>query len=156
MTGVWAFLHLLGLTLWLGGAFASMAAGIAAKKRGEPRSGLAAVARTQGALHTLLIGPGAFLTVLSGLILTIRLYGAMRDGAPSLWLVVMQITGVLAGLLALFVAVPTASRVARIDPEGPHGAAFDVLRSRQAVVGSIGGVLGLLALLSAALLKYPG
>lgn len=157
MTALWVFLHLAGFVLWLGGAFASMAAGIAAKKRTEDRRALGAVARTQGTLHTALIGPGAFLTVFSGLMLTIRLYGSMRNvAAPSHWLLVMQITGILAGLLALFVAVPTAARIARLDPEGKHAAAFDALRSRQAAVGSIGGVLGLLALLAGALHKYPG
>lgn len=154
MIGLWAFLHLLGMVLWLGGAAASMAAGLAAKKA-EMRIGIGAVARLQAAMHVRLIGPGAFLTVISGLMLTIRIYGATRDGAPGLALVVMQLTGVLAGILVLFVAVPTASRLARIDPEGPHARAFEALRSRQAIVGSIGGVLGLIALFTGALVKYP-
>lgn len=154
MIGLWVFLHLLGMVLWLGGAFASMTAGLVAK-RAELRVGAGAVARLQAALHVRLIGPGAFLTVLTGLMLTIRLYGATRDGAPSLWLVVMQLTGVLAAILVLFVAVPTAARLSRVDPEGPHAAAFEALRSRQAIVGSIGGVLGLVALVSGALVKYP-
>jgi len=62
--GLWAFLHLLGMVLWLGGAAASMAAGLAAKKA-EMRIGIGAVARLQAAMHVRLIGPGAFLTVIS-------------------------------------------------------------------------------------------
>lgn len=154
MIGLWVFLHLLGMVLWLGGAFASMAAGFSAT-RSDRAVGAGAVARLQAALHVRLIGPGAFLTVLSGLVLTIRIYGATRDGAPGLALVVMQLTGVLAAILVLFVAVPAASRLARIEPDGPHAGAFEALRARQAIVGSIGGVLGLLALLSGALVKYP-
>lgn len=154
MIGAWAFLHLLGMVLWLGGAFAGMAAGLGA--RGASRAQQGSTARVQGLLQVRLVGPGAFLTVVSGLVLTIRLYGAMRDGAPGLALVIMQVAGLIAAILALFIGVPTASRLARLDPEGPHAAAFDALRARQTVVSSIAGTLGLIALLAAALLKYPG
>lgn len=155
MIGVWAFLHLLGMVLWLGGAFAAMAVGLGTRG-GTTRAQLGATARMQALLQVRLVGPGAFLTVVSGLVLTIRLYGAMRDGAPGLSLVVMQLAGLIAAILALFIGVPTASRLARLDPEGPHAAAFDALRSRQTVISSIAGTLGLIALLAAALLKYPG
>ena len=151
MNRLWFFLHLLGFTMWIGGALGSMFAGISA--RGEERSALGVVVRTQAALHRLLILPGAMLTVLSGLVLTFRVTGAYA-GANT-WLMVMQGTGLIAAVIVLLIGVPTVSRLARIDPAGPHAAAFDDLRSRHAVISSLAGVLALLALLAGAMLRYP-
>jgi len=137
------FLHLLGFVLWMGGGIASMFAGIAAKS--EDRAGLGAVARAQSAVQRIVIGPGALLTVLSGLMLTFA-RGGMAGG--SVWLMVMQGAGLVGALLTLFVAVPTASRLARLDPTGSEAAYFDELRNRQKVVGMVWGVLALLALVA--------
>ena len=143
MSRLWLFLHLLGFVLWMGGGIASMFAGIAAKS--EDRAGLGAVARAQSAVQRIVIGPGALLTVLSGLMLTFAL-GGMAGG--SVWLMVMQGAGLVGALLTLFVAVPTASRLARLDPTGPEAAYCDELRDRQKVVGMVWGVLALLALVA--------
>lgn len=124
-----------------------MFAGIAAKS--EDRAGLGAVVRAQSAIQRILVGPGALLTVLSGLILTFGLAGMT---GMSVWLMVMQGTGLVAALLALFIGVPTASRLARLDPTGPDGAYFDELRNRQKVVGMVWGLLALLALLGGAMI----
>lgn len=151
MNRTWYFLHLLGFTMWIGGALASMFAAIGA--RGEERSALGAVARAQGAIHRMVIMPGAALTVLSGLILTFRVTGAYA-GANT-WLMVMQGVGILAALVVLLVGVPTMARLARIDPTGPHSAAFDDLRSRHRIISSVSGALALIALLAGAMLRYP-
>ena len=147
---LWLFLHLLGFTMWLGASIGSMFAGMAAKV--ETRQGLAAVVRAQAAMQRLIIGPGALITVLSGLMLTLNASGRFGDpqGAGP-WLLVMQVAGLAAGLLTLFVIVPTGARLARLDPE-VHAAAFDHLRRRVRLVASISGVLGLLALVAGALL----
>jgi len=145
---LWLFLHLLGFVLWMGGGIASMFAGIAAKS--EDRAGLGAVARAQSAVQRIVIGPGALLTVLSGLMLTFAMTGM---AGVSVWLMVMQGTGLVAALLTLFVAVPTASRLARLDPTGPDGAYFDELRNRQKVVGMVWGVLALVALVGGAMVR---
>jgi hypothetical protein len=153
LTGVWLFAHLLGFVIWLGGAVASMVAGILGK--GEPRTQLAVVARTQAGLHRVLIGPGALLTVVSGLMLTLRVYGALNNsGTPSGWLAVMQIAGIIAALVVLFVGVPLAARIGRLDPTGAQAALFDELRARQVIVASTAGTLGLIALLGGALLRH--
>jgi hypothetical protein len=147
---LWLLLHFLGFTMWLGASIAVMCASIAAKV--ESRQGLAAVVRAQAAVQRLIIGPGALLTVLSGLMLTLN--ASSRFGDPLTvgpWLMVMQVAGVAAGLLTLFVVIPTGARVARLDPE-VHAAAFDHLRKRLRVVASISGVLGLLALVAGAFL----
>jgi len=140
---LWLFLHLLGFVMWMGGGIATMFAGIAAKS--EDRAGLGAVARAQAAVQRIVIGPGALLTVLSGLMLTFA-RGGMAGG--SVWLMVMQGAGLVGALLTLFVAVPTASRLARLDPTGSEAAYFDELRNRQKVVGMVWGVLALLALVA--------
>jgi hypothetical protein len=145
---LWLFLHLLGFVMWMGGGIAAMFAGIAAKS--EDRAGLGAVARAQSAVQRIVIGPGALLTVLSGLMLTFAL---ARMASSSVWLMVMQGAGLVGALLTLFVAVPTASRLARLDPTGPDGAYFDELRNRQKVVGMVWGVLALVALVGGAMVR---
>jgi hypothetical protein len=145
---LWLFLHLLGFVMWMGGGLASMVAGIAAKPEG--RGGLGAVVRAQSAIQRSIIAPGALLTVLSGLMLTFALAG-MAGG--STWLMVMQGAGLVAALITLFVALPTATRLSRLDPTGDRAAYFDELRNRQKVVGMIWGVLVLLALVGGALYR---
>jgi hypothetical protein len=150
MVRLWLFLHLLGFTMWLGGSIGAMFAAIAAKV--ETRQGLGAVVRAQASVQRLIIGPGALITVLSGLMLTLNVnsrFGEPETAGP--WLMVMQVTGLIAGLLTLFVIVPTGARLARMDPE-THAAAFDRLRKRVRVVAMASGTLGLIALLAGALL----
>jgi hypothetical protein len=149
---LWLFLHLLGFTMWLGGAIAAMIMGIAAKR--EDRPGLGAVVRAQAALTKVAIGPGALLAVLSGLILTFSLSGT-AGGYPgfSIWLVIMQGAGILAALLTLLISLPTAAKLSRLDPVGESGGYFDELRQRQRIVGSISGTLGLVALFAGAMLS---
>jgi hypothetical protein len=149
---LWLFLHLLGFTLWLGGAIASMVMGIAAKR--EDRHGLGAVVRSQSTLMKTAIGPGALITVLSGLILSFSLSGADAEYAGfSPWLVTMQASGVLAALLTLLIALPTAAKLSRIDPVGEAAGYFDELRQRQRIVASISGTLGLVALFAGSMLS---
>jgi uncharacterized membrane protein len=150
MIAIWLFLHLLGVTMWLGGGFASMLIGLAS--RSEERSALGTVARVQWRVSRLLVLPGALLTVFTGLLLTFRLMHSSAMGNP--WMVLMQVIGIVGALLALFVSVPTAARVARIDPLGQHAAYFDRLRTRLKIVGSISGTMGLIAMLAAAVYRY--
>jgi uncharacterized membrane protein len=146
----WLFLHLLGFTMWLGGAIGSMIIGIAAKR--EDRSCLGAVVRSQSTLTKVAIAPGALLTVLSGIILTFQVSGG--DFARfSLWLVVMQGAGVIAALLTLLITLPTATRLGRLDPMGEAARYFDELRQRQRIVASIAGTFGLVALLAGAMVR---
>jgi len=147
---IWLFLHLLGFTLWLGGAIASMIIGIAAKR--EDRSGLGAVVRSQGTLTKIAIAPGALVTVLSGLILTFQIGGGDMAGF-SFWLVTMQSAGLIAALLTLLISLPTATRLGRLDPTGEGARYFDELRARQRIVASISGTFGLLALLAGAMVR---
>jgi len=147
---LWLFLHLLGFTLWLGGAIAAMITGIAAKR--EDRHGLGAVVRAQASLMKVAIAPGAILAVLSGLILTFQLTGGDLPGF-SIWLVIMQGTGIVAALLTLLISLPTATKLSRLDPLGEAASYFDELRQRQRIVASISGTFGLIALFAGAMLS---
>ncbi len=149
MTRAWLFLHLLGFTLWLGGAIAAMIIGVAAKR--EDRHGLGAVVRAQATLMRVAIAPGSLLAVLSGVILTFRITGDELPGF-SIWLMLMQSAGLVAALLTLLIALPTAAKLSRLEPTGETGRYFDELRQRQRIVGSISGTLGLLALFAGAML----
>jgi hypothetical protein len=149
---VWLFLHLLGFTMWLGGAIAAMAMGIAAKR--EDRHGLGAVVRAQASLMKSIIAPGALLAVLSGLILTFQVTAGTGELVGfNIWLVIMQGAGLVAALLTLLIALPTATKLGRIDPTGERAAYFYELRQRQRMVGSIAGTLGLVALFAGAMLS---
>ena len=149
MTRAWLFLHLLGFTMWLGGAIAVMIIGIAAKR--EDRHGIGAVVRAQATLMKVAIAPGALVAVLSGIILTFRVGGADLPGF-SLWLMLMQGAGLVAALLTLLIALPTAAKLSRLEPTGETAHYFDELRHRQRIVGSISGTLGLVALFAGAML----
>ena len=152
MIRVWLFLHFLGFVLWIGGAVASMVAGASA--RSEGRAGLGVAVRAQAAMQKVLIAPGALLTVLSGLILTFRVTARTGElvGFNS-WLVLMQATGIIGALVALLISLPTASKLARLDPTGPHAAYFDELRTRQKVTSSIAGVFALVALAAGVMVR---
>jgi hypothetical protein len=148
----WLFLHLLGFTMWLGGGLASMVGGIAARR--EDRAGLGAIARAQAAVHKAIIAPGAILVVLSGLILTFSVSGRTGELVGfSLWLVVMQGAGLVGALVVLLIGLPTAARLARLDPLGQGAAFFDELRQRQRIVASVSGVLALVALVAGAFVR---
>jgi hypothetical protein len=146
---LWLLLHFLGFTRWLGGGLAAMVAGVAA--RNESRGGLGAVTRAQAFIYKVVIAPGALLVVFSGLILTVRLMNAMTTSLSS-WLMVMQGAGILGAVIILLGGLPIASRLSRLDPEGPHAAHFDELRRRQKVVASVAGVLALVALVGGAMM----
>lgn len=151
MIRLWVFLHIVGFTLWIGGALASMVAGIASK--GEDRSRLGAVVRAQAAVQKVLVAPGALIAVLSGVMLTFaRTGGRGGELGFSFWLVLMQGAGLVGALIVLLVGLPTSAKLARIDAQGPNAAYFDELRQRQRITASIAGVFALAALVGGAML----
>jgi hypothetical protein len=151
MTRAWLLLHLLGFSRWIGGALAVMVAGVAGRR--ESRTALGAIVRAQSLVYRVIIAPGALVTVLAGILLTFRNSGVRFPGA-DLWLIIMQGGGILAGLLTLFISLPTASKLGRLDPEGKTGPYFDELRARQKLVGTIAGVLALVALVAGMMVAH--
>ena len=91
-------------------------------------------------MHKTIIAPGALLTVLSGLILTFSVAGRTGELVGfNVWLVIMQGAGLVGALLVLLIGLPTAAKLARLDPIGQGAAFFDELRQRQKIVASIVG-----------------
>jgi uncharacterized membrane protein len=147
------FLHMLGQCLWIGGGIAAMT--LAISSRGEHPNVRATVYRLLGKVHGLVIAPGAGLTVLSGIWLTMGMARVGRsEELGKAGLATMQGAGIIAGILVLFVALPTASLLARAsapDEKGQLPPAFERLRKRQMIVSSVAGVLAVLALAGARL-----
>jgi hypothetical protein len=153
MHGFLLFLHFFGFVLWLGGGMASMVVGVTAKNF-APDERLAAY-RTTGKVQTRLVGPGALLVVISGMLLMMN-SAYMSGGAPPGWLSFMVAAGIIAAVITVVVTMPAASRLARLelDPRGELPEAFQGLRKRMVIFATIAGTLGLLALLAGTVFRY--
>lgn len=152
MRAILLFAHLLGFVLWIGSGLASMHLGkaIETANREEFPMLLALMGRIQRAM----LLPGVVLTVISGLLLTLRLYGgAISAAGYPVSLMVMQGAGLLGAVIAIGVTVPTTGRLTRLDPQGPHAAVFASLRQKASISGMVTGVLAMVALIAGALLR---
>jgi hypothetical protein len=145
-------LHIFGYVLWMGGGFATMLTG--GLLRRLPRNELRLPLELQERFVRALVLPGAVLVVLSGLMLTLRLYGSATSvsGFP-VWLMVMQGAGLLGAVIVLVVTVPTSARLGRLDPTGPHAALFDALRWRFHLAEMVTGMLAVLALIGGVMIR---
>ncbi len=99
-----------------------------------------------------MIGLGAVLAVATGVLLTMDLASAAGGsalGQPRIW--VMQLTGLIGGLMVLFLGLPVATRMSALavpNDAGELPPAFERYRRRQAVVSSVAGALAVLSLFS--------
>jgi hypothetical protein len=149
MRGFWLLVHVLGFTLWLGGGIATMVAGVTAKRMGTVER-LSAY-KLIGAIQRILVGPGAIAVVLSGVILG---QPYMRSGMTG-WLSVMMIAGILGAIGAVAISVPTAAKLARLEPQGGQlPEAFHRLRKRQIIAATVAGGLGLIAMFAVTLGRW--
>jgi hypothetical protein len=143
---------MLGFVLWLGGGLAAMNLGIA--MRSAPPADLPVLLRIMGRVYRGLLLPGVLLGVISGLLLTLRLYGsALSTNGYPVALMVMQGAGLLAAGIVLGVSLPTVTRLGRLDPTGAQAPLFAALRNRAAIAGALAGILALIALLAGALMR---
>ena len=150
MKGFWLFIHIMGFVAWLGGGLAVMLSGITAKYF-QPDQRLA-VYRVMSVVSRNLIGPGAVLVVLSGLVLSVPYFKS--ESVPG-WLMAMQALGLAGAIVAIGVVMPTAARLGRLelDPRGELPESFAGLRKRQAIFATVAGVFALMALISGTILK---
>jgi hypothetical protein len=150
MKGFWLFLHIMGFVAWLGGGLAVMLSGITAKH--FPPEQRLAVYRIMSVVSRNLIGPGAVLVVVSGIVLSIPYFSSAT--VPT-WLMAMQGLGLLGAIVAIGIVTPTAARLGRLqlDPRGELPESFAGLRRRQAIFATVAGVFALLALLSGTLFR---
>jgi hypothetical protein len=150
MRGFWLFLHVIGFVTWLGGGLAVMLCGITAKY--FPPEQRLAVYRVMSVVTRNLVGTGAVLVVVSGLVLSVPFF---KSATVPTWLMAMQTLGLLGAIVAVAIAVPTAARLGRleVDARGELPESFTGLRRRQAIFATLAGFLALLALLAATLFR---
>ncbi len=150
MRGLWLFLHFMGFVAWLGGGLAVMLSGITAKY--FPPDQRLAVYRVMSVVSRNLIGPGAVLVVVSGIVLSIPYFSSAT--VPT-WLLAMQGLGLLGAIVAIGIVTPVAARLGRLelDPRGELPESFAGLRRRQAIFATVAGILALVALMSGTLFR---
>jgi hypothetical protein len=140
-------IHLIGVIAWVGGTWAALVVGRTQPGVSRPTVGF--IVRQQATIYRTLVGPGAMLTVLSGLFLTLQMYGgATSVGGLPRPLMIMQLTGMVGGVIALIAVLPTAMRVSRIDPAGEYAAAFDRLRANLRLWALASALLGMIAVVA--------
>jgi len=139
MNALWATLHFAGFAAWLGGLLANLALRAAAGRNPGSPLDLAPVYRA-------LVGPGAMLTVVTGLMLTLRLYGEASGDGLGGGLMAMQGLGIIAALVSLIVSVPTASRLARLEPVGPSASLHSQLDQRLRMTDLVVLIMGVAAI----------
>jgi hypothetical protein len=151
MRGFWLLVHNLGYSLWLGAGIATMVAGVAAKRM-APGDRLS-VYRVTAVIWRVLVGPGALFTLVSGLILAMQW---MKSGAAPSWMNAMMGLGLLGALVAIGLAMPTAARLGRLelDPRGDLPEQFPTLRKRLIWTATVGGGLGIAALIVATVGRF--
>ncbi|HEV8510408.1 MAG TPA: hypothetical protein VGQ48_08155 [Gemmatimonadales bacterium] len=145
MRGFWLFVHVMGFVAWLGGGLAVMLSGITAKYFAPDQR--LAVYRVMSVVSRNLIGPGAVLVVLSGIILSVPYF---KNAMVPSWLMAMQGLGLLGAIVAIAIVTPTAARLGRleVDARGEMPESFAGLRRRQAIFATLAGIFALLALLA--------
>jgi len=137
------FWHFLGVALWLGGAVAAMVVSRAARTDINGRFFFALLAR----IHGLVVAPGALLTVVTGLLLTMSLVNrGATDLMASPGMIVMQGAGLVAAMLALFVGLPTANQLAGLALAEGVSPKTERLKKRQVIVSLIAAVLAFASL----------
>lgn len=148
MHGLAVFLHVAGIAVWLGASLTFMVFGPAA--RGAPLATWAHTWTTLARVQRVLVAPAALIATVTGLLLTMALARSSFAMGSATWLMVMQGTGLVAGVLSLAFATPLANRMARIAErsaeKGQVEPGAEQVRKALAVVSSVSGVLMLVAL----------
>ena len=149
MKSIVVFAHMLGVALWIGGAIAGMV--VASSAREEAPAAKAAGFRIVSRLHTMVIGVGALIVVGTGVLIVMMDISSLTTMMqhPKLW--VMIVAGLIAGLIVMFVGLPTASRMGALavtSRKGEMPPAFEIYRRRLDAITAITGALAVVALLA--------
>lgn len=152
--GIWLFLHLIGVALWLGGMFVLSLWTSRARASGSQEV-IAFAYATAERLYRGLIAVAASVTIVAGAILIIATGRAFFRPFPEHWLFQMQVAGLLAFLATLFIVLPTAGKLATLAERGGEleedKALFAAKVKQQAIVGSLVGALLVYVVLTGAL-----
>ena len=141
------FAHVTSFAIWLGVSLTFMVWGPAVK--GASVEVWAHSWMTLSRLQRSWVAPSCLIATLTGIVLTLQLV-QRQSGTESLNLMAMQLLGLASALLTLAIATPLASRMgtlaARSLEKGARDPMAEMVRGRLALVGSIAGVLLLLAI----------
>ncbi len=139
------FLHWLGWAVWLGAQLTFMVWGPVAK-----RAPLATWAHTWDTLSKVqrwIVAPGCAVATLTGIAMSMQYHE--RPGAMGSGVIAMQVLGLVAAVLTLFLATPWVNRMAYLAARSVEKGAVDdraePVRKRLALVASVSGVCIILA-----------
>ncbi len=155
MIGAWIFLHVVGMAIWLGGLLTVGIWTSRARKTGDP--GIVAFAyATAGRLYRGVISVSTWLTIVAGIVLMLLEHRAWFRPFPEHWLFQMQVLGLAAFLATVVYLVPNAGKLARLAELRAGGdesveAEFERRVKRQAIVGSVVGLVIIYVVLMGAL-----
>jgi hypothetical protein len=140
--------------LWVGGWLAAVL--VTSSARDEPPQVRVRVAALVARVQTVLVGPGALLTVGSGILWTMALTGGggIESRVAPIGTSIMTGTGILGGILVAVLAIPAALKlkaVAVTSDDGRVLPVFDQFEKRLNVVSAIAGVCALVSLFAAVL-----
>ena len=107
-------------------------------------------------LQTVLIAPGAALTIGSGIMWSMALVGTggYQSRVAPVGLSIMTAAGILGAVLVFAVTLPTARKLRFLSSVGGNGqmlAVFESLRRRLAIVSNIAGVCAVASLFASVL-----
>jgi hypothetical protein len=142
------FLHWAGFSIWLGAQLTFMVwVPLSRTVALEP---WAHVWKTLAKLQRWVVAPSAVVATLTGFALTMQLASREREAAGAAWLVGMQVTGVLAAILALALVAPLSNRMGWIAEQsladGAKHPAAETVRTRLALAGTVTGLFILAAI----------
>ena len=143
------FVHLLGVVLWVGSFITYPFWTSAAKRRGG--EAVAFAYQSLARVNLLVTVPGYWLTIIGGIGL-VAVTPAYQRSQP-IWLVFMEIAGIVLFLLAITLFDRHQRQLARLATAGDQQA-FKSLDRQHAISASVAGVL-MLAVIAAATIK-PG
>jgi len=143
--GLWSFLHLLGMALWLGGMFTAGMWTSRARSTSD-RTVIAFAYGTARRIYRGIVAAGAWVTIIAGAVLMFTTNRTWFQPFPEHWLFQMQIFGLLALAGTILYVIPNSTALARLADEGKEAGElspeFQKRVKRQAIVGSaVGGIL---------------
>ncbi len=152
------FLHWAGFSVWLGAQLTFLV--WVPLSRTVALDPWAHVWKTLAKLQRWVIGPAVVVATLTGIVLTMQLATRGREAAGAVWLVGMQVTGVLAAVVALALVAPLTNRMGWLAEQsladGEKHPAAERTRSRLALAGWVTGVFVVAALWFGAMAPAAG
>lgn len=142
------FLHVMGVSVWLGASLTFMVFGPAAKNM--ELVSWAHTWTTLAKVQRVLVAPSAAIATVTGILLTMALVKSQFDMGSAMWLMVMQAFGLIAAIITVAFATPLINRMARLAERSVEKGAMDPtaerVRKAIALTSSISGVLVVVAL----------